>query len=82
MFTAGGAQGSAYFALVAAGAHALWPHYHAGVDELKPGELVLFDYAPDLEYYASDVTRMFPADGRFSVAHRELMGRTCGCTRH
>ena len=74
VFTAGGAQGSAYFALVATGANALWPHYHAGRDELKPGELVLFDYAPDLAYYASDVTRMFPVDGRFSAGQRELYG--------
>jgi Xaa-Pro aminopeptidase len=74
VFTAAGAQGGAYFALVAAGANAIWPHYHSGTDELKPGDLVLYDYAPDLGYYASDVTRMFPASGRFTPAQRALYG--------
>ena len=35
---------------------------------------MLFDYAPDYRYYASDVTRMFPAAGRFSPVQRELYG--------
>ena len=52
--------------LVAAGKNAIYPHYHGGSAELKPEDLVLFDYAPDYRYYASDVTRMFPASGRFS----------------
>lgn len=68
------AQGAAYFALVAAGTNAAWPHYHASQATLKDGELVLFDYAPDYKYYASDVTRMFPANGRFTPAQRELYG--------
>jgi Xaa-Pro aminopeptidase len=74
VFTAAGAQGNAYFALAATGANAIWPHYHSGTDELKAGDLVLFDYAPDLAYYASDVTRMFPADGRFTPVQRQLYG--------
>jgi len=39
---------------------------------LKPGDLVVFDYAPDYNYYSSDVTRMFPASGHFAPAQREL----------
>jgi Xaa-Pro aminopeptidase len=73
-FKSAGAQGIAYFALVASGANAIYPHYHGGSDELKDGDLVLYDYAPDLSYYASDVTRMFPANGRFSQPQRELYG--------
>jgi Xaa-Pro aminopeptidase len=72
VFKRHGAQGFAYFALVAAGTNAHYPHYHGGAAELRDGELVLFDYAPDYKYYASDVTRMFPANGRFSPAQREL----------
>ena len=71
IFKQGGAQGHAYFALVAAGRNAYYPHYHGGAAELTPGDLVLFDYAPDFKYYASDVTRMFPVSGRFSRAQRE-----------
>jgi Xaa-Pro aminopeptidase len=66
------AQGIAYFALVAAGANASYPHYHAAQGQIKATDLVLFDYAPDYKYYASDVTRMFPASGKFSPHQREL----------
>ena len=72
VFKRGGAFGIAYFALVASGKSAYWPHYHAGTGELKPGDLVVFDYAPDYSYYSSDVTRMFPASGHFTPAQREL----------
>jgi Xaa-Pro aminopeptidase len=66
------AQGIAYFGLVAAGTNAAWPHYHAAQSEIRDGDLVLYDYAPDFKYYTSDVTRMFPANGRFSPEQREL----------
>ncbi len=72
VFKRGGAMGIAYFALVASGQSAYWPHYHAGTGILKPGDLVVFDYAPDYKYYSSDVTRMFPASGTFTPAQREL----------
>jgi len=68
------AQGPAYFGLVAAGQNAAWPHYHAAQSQLKAGDLVLLDYAPDFHYYTSDVTRMFPASGRFTAEQRELYG--------
>ena len=66
------AQGIAYFALVAAGQNAHFPHYHASQSRLRDTDLVLFDYAPDYKYYSSDVTRMLPASGRFSPQQREL----------
>lgn len=68
------AQGPAYYGLVAAGTNSAWPHYHAAQAQLKSGELVLFDYAPDYQYYTSDVTRMLPASGRFSDNQRDLYG--------
>ena len=68
------AQGPAYFGLVAAGKNAAWPHYHAAQSQLKDGDLVLLDYAPDYHYYTSDVTRMFPASGKFTPEQRELYG--------
>jgi Xaa-Pro aminopeptidase len=78
-FKRAGSQGAAYFALVAAGKNAFYPHYHAGRSELKDGDFVLYDYAPDLNYYASDVTRQFPANGRFSADQRELYGFYVKC---
>ena len=74
VFKAHGSQGVGYFALVATGANAAWPHYHAGRAPLADGDLVLFDYAPDFNYYTSDVTRMFPANGRFTPRQREMYG--------
>jgi Xaa-Pro aminopeptidase len=74
IFKAHNAQGIAYFALVAAGKNSAYPHYHAGQTQTKDGDLVLFDYAPDYKYYASDVTREFPINGRFSPAQRDLYG--------
>jgi Xaa-Pro aminopeptidase len=68
------AQGPAYYGLVASGTNSAWPHYHAAQSQLKAGELVLFDYAPDFQYYTSDVTRMLPANGKFSADQRELYG--------
>jgi len=66
------AQGIGYFALVAAGKNASWPHYHAAQTQTQDGQLVLFDYAPDYKYYTADVTRMFPVNGRFTEDQKEL----------
>jgi len=74
IFKANNSQGIAYFALVAAGKNSAYPHYHAAQTQTKSGDLVLFDYAPDYKYYASDVTREFPINGRFSADQRELYG--------
>jgi len=68
------AQGIGYFALVASGENAAFPHYHAAQSQTTDGQLVLFDYAPDYKYYTSDVTRMFPINGRFSPWQREIYG--------
>jgi Xaa-Pro aminopeptidase len=74
VFRKNNAQGPAYFALVASGQNAFWPHYHASQRQIKDGDLVLFDYAPDYKYYSSDVTRMFPITGKFTPDQRELYG--------
>jgi Xaa-Pro aminopeptidase len=67
-----GAQSPAYPSIVAAGANACVLHYAAGDAELRAGELCLIDAGCELDGYASDITRTFPADGRFSAAQREL----------
>jgi Xaa-Pro aminopeptidase len=72
IFRKNDSQGVAYYALVAAGTNAAWPHYHALQTKTKDGELVLFDYAPDYRYYTSDVTRMFPVNGKFTADQKEL----------
>ena len=72
VFTKGGAFGPAYFALVAAGTNTYFSHYHRNTAVLRDGDLVQFDYAPDYKYYQSDVTRVFPANGRFTARQREF----------
>jgi Xaa-Pro aminopeptidase len=74
LFKAHNAQGVAYFALVAAGKNSHYPHYHGAQTQTKDGDLILFDYAPDYKYYASDVTREFPVNGKFTADQRELYG--------
>jgi Xaa-Pro aminopeptidase len=74
VFRKHGAQGEAYFALVATGANMPYSHYHKGTSRLRDGDLVQFDYAPDFRYYVSDVTRVFPANGKFTARKRELYG--------
>jgi Xaa-Pro aminopeptidase len=76
-----GAQGEAYYSLIASARNAWYPHYNAGKRQMKDGELLLFDFAPDVGYYMSDVTRMFPVNGRFSPSQRELYGFYLGCYR-
>ena len=61
-----GSQFPAYTSIVAAGANACVLHYRAGNAELKPGELCLIDAGCELDGYASDITRTFPADGKFT----------------
>lgn len=71
-FRAHGAEGPAYTSIVAAGANACVLHYRAGNSALRAGELVLIDAACELEGYASDITRTFPANGRFTGAQRAV----------
>jgi Xaa-Pro aminopeptidase len=72
VFKKGGSQGPAYFALVATGPNMPYSHYHKGTRKLADGDLVQFDYAPDYQYYVSDVTRVFPANGKFTMVQREF----------
>jgi len=72
VFKKSGALGAAYFALIATGENTYYTHYNRNTAVLKAGDLVQFDYAPDYKYYQSDVTRVFPANGKFMPKQREL----------
>jgi len=74
VFKKRGAQGPAYFALIATGRNTIYTHYHANTARLADGDLVQYDYAPDYKYYVSDITRVFPANGTFTPWQRELYG--------
>lgn len=74
VFLVNGARLEGYRSIVAAGTANIWRmHYYRNAGELKAGDLVLMDYAPDYRYYVSDVARMWPVSGRYSPAQRELL---------
>ena len=76
-----GAQGEAYYSLVASGPNAIIGHYNAGKRRMQDGDWVLMDFGPDYGYYMSDLTRMWPVNGKFSPQQRELYGFYVGCYR-
>ncbi|HTA39015.1 MAG TPA: aminopeptidase P N-terminal domain-containing protein [Candidatus Acidoferrales bacterium] len=67
-----GAQGLAYESIVASGDNATILHYMTNRDRLEPGTLILVDSGCELDFYASDVTRTWPVDGRFSPEQRAI----------
>ena len=67
-----GSQYPAYSSIVAAGANACVLHYRADAAPVRDGELVLIDAGCELDGYASDITRTFPANGKFSGPQRTL----------
>ncbi len=71
-FRSQGAQFPAYTSIVAAGANACVLHYRADTAALRSGELVLIDAGCELDGYASDITRTFPANGVFTSAQRDV----------
>ena len=71
-FRRNGSQFPAYGSIVAAGANACVLHYRAGDAELRDGDLVLIDAGCELDSYASDITRTFPVNGKFSGPQKAL----------
>ena len=71
-FRRNGAQFPAYSPIVAGGANACVLHYVANDAPLRDGELLLIDAGCELDGYASDITRTFPVNGRFSAGQREV----------
>lgn len=79
IFFRNGAQGEGYAAIVATGQNAWYPHHRAADGVFEDGDLVLMDYAPDVEYYRTDVTRQWPVNGKFNQWQRELYGFYLAC---
>lgn len=67
-----GAQAPAYTSIVAGGANACTLHYNANNAKLNNGDLLLIDAGCELDGYASDITRTFPINGKFSAAQKDL----------
>jgi Xaa-Pro aminopeptidase len=71
-FRRNGAQFPAYSPIVAGGANACVLHYVFNDALLREGDLLLIDAGCELDGYASDITRTWPVNGRFSPAQREV----------
>ena len=69
-----GAYSDAYISIVACGNSANTLHYIDNNRVLKSGELILIDAGCEYKYYASDITRTIPVDGKFTPAQQELYG--------
>ncbi len=71
-FRRNGAAGPSYTSIVGGGANATVLHYINNDGDLRDGELLLVDAGAEYKGYASDITRTFPINGRFSKAQREI----------
>lgn len=70
-FRAGGGTGLAYGSIVGTGRNAASLHYTGRTGMVAPGDLILIDAGASVGGYACDVTRTFPASGRFTPKQRE-----------
>ena len=67
-----GASGVAYNSIIGGGDNATILHYVENNMPLKDGDLILIDAGAEVEGYASDITRTFPVNGKYTAAQREV----------
>jgi Xaa-Pro aminopeptidase len=71
-FRKSGGNGPGYGTIVGAGENATILHYHDNDRAIADGDLVLVDAGCEYQYYTADITRTWPAGGRFSPAQRRV----------
>ncbi len=71
-FRKSGAAGPSYPSIIASGPNAAVLHYVSNDRQLRQGELLLVDAGCEYQFYASDITRTFPINSRFSSLQRAL----------
>jgi len=69
---ANGARRMAYPSIVASGPNSVFLHWDRNDRKIEDGELILNDSGAEYGYYATDVTRTYPASGRFSAEQRAI----------
>lgn len=72
VFRKNGASAPAYTSIVGSGANATVLHYINNDSTLADGDLLLIDAGAEYRGYASDITRTFPVNGRFTAAQRDI----------
>ena len=73
-YLAAGARDVAYRSIVAGGPNSWYGHYNANDCALRDGDLLLLDTGPEVRYYTSDITRMWPVNGTYTPVQRQLYG--------
>ena len=74
VFIVNGARLDAYRPITASGTENINNmHYYRSSRQIRDGDLVLMDYAPDYRYYVSDVGRVWPVGGKYLPWQRELL---------
>ena len=71
-FMSHGIRSPAYQSIVAAGKNACTLHYVDNNSKIQDGDLILIDAGCELEGYASDISRTFPANGKFSKIQKDF----------
>jgi len=71
-FTRNGSRAPAYTSIVAAGDNTCTLHYNSNDADVKEGDMVLIDAGCEYAHYASDITRTFPANGKFSPEQKAI----------
>ena len=71
-YTKRGARGAAFAPIVASGPNTYTIHYEANNRQIKKEDFVLMDYGCNYNYYASDVTRVWPASGKFTAQEEKM----------
>lgn len=71
-FLRAGSRSPAYTSIIGSGDNACILHYIENTKQMKDGDLVLIDAGCELEHYASDITRTFPVNGRFSKEQKAI----------
>ncbi len=68
----GGAKGAAYAPIVGSGPNSCILHYDKNSRRVESGDGVLMDFGADLDHLAMDISRTWPASGRFTDDQREI----------
>lgn len=66
------AIGESFGSICAGGSHAATLHYEDNRDVLNDGDLILIDAGAEVDYYAGDISRTFPVNGKFSQPQRDI----------
>jgi len=67
-----GAKGAAYSPIVGSGPNTCILHYNKNSRKTEDGDLILMDFGADLDYLCMDITRTWPASGKFTPEQREV----------